>query len=173
MMPLDLLRVCATLLIALACGLAFAHVLEAPAKMADPAPFYIQLQNSLYVQWGPSQIGGFLEPLAIGATGLLAFLLWQQKLSFQFPLAGFVALVVAFPLVFFLLVAPANAALRAATVTAIPANWAELRNNRELGHALRFGLQFVALASLVLSLVFDAGKSGAQSGVIAGKLGSP
>ncbi len=161
MMKLDLVRVGATLLVALVCGLAFAHVLEAPAKLAYPARLYIELQKSLYVQWGPPQIGGFLEPIAIATTGLLAFLLWQQQLPFRLTLAALIALLLAFPVVFFWLVAPSNAAFHAATTSAFPPHWTDLRASWELGHALRFGLQFVALVSLVLSLTLDTGKTGA------------
>ena len=50
-MWLNLLRVAATILAALVCGLGFAHVLESSAKMAYPAPLYIELQKTLYVQW--------------------------------------------------------------------------------------------------------------------------
>lgn len=154
MMRLDLLRVAATILTALVCGLGFAHVLEAPAKKAYPAPLYVELQKSLYVQWGPPQIGGFLEPLAIAATGLLALSLWRQRLPHRFTLAGVFLLFLAFPVVFFLLVAPANSAFRAATPLTFPPNWADLRDSWEMGHALRFGLQFAALVSLVLALTF-------------------
>ena len=114
--------VCAILLVALVCGLGFAHVLEAPAKMAYPARLYLERHRSLYVQWGPPQMGGFLEPLAIGVTGLLTFVLWQRKLVFRFPLVAFFASLLAFPWVSFLLDAPANAAIRAATLPAFPAD---------------------------------------------------
>ena len=60
--------------------------------------------------------------MAIGVTGLLTFVLWQRKLVFRFPLVGFFALLLAFPWVFFLLDAPANAAIRAATLPAFPAD---------------------------------------------------
>ena len=52
-MPLKLFRLAAILLVALLCGLAFAHVLELPAKMQYDATLYITLQKSLYVHWGP------------------------------------------------------------------------------------------------------------------------
>ena len=78
-MWLGALRVFGTLLVALVAGLSFAHVLEAQAKRAYLPPLYIQLQKSLYVQWRPPQIGGFLEPAAIVAIGLLALFLWQQS----------------------------------------------------------------------------------------------
>ena len=160
MMWLDVLRVFATLLIALVSGLSFAHILEAPAKMAYPGPLYVELQKTLYVQWGPPQIGGFLEPFAIASTGLMAFVLWQQKLPFRFALVSCISLMIAFPVVFFWLVAPANAAFQTASPVTLPPNWTEVRDQWELGHAIRFGLHFVALASLVLSLVLDSGRLG-------------
>ena len=72
-MTLKLFSFAAVLLVALVTGLAFAHVLESPAKMQYGAHLYITLQQSLYVQWGPPQLGGFLEPAAIAVTGLLVF----------------------------------------------------------------------------------------------------
>jgi hypothetical protein len=155
-MPLKILR-CATILsVALLAGLAFAHVLEQPAKMQYDAALYLTLQKSLYVQWGPPHIGGVLEPLAIVATGLLAFFVRKNKRDLRFSLGALFTLLLAFPVVFFWLVAPANAVFLAATLTSIPLNWTDLRSNWETGHAIRFALQFGALALLILSLVFDA-----------------
>ena len=154
-MPLKLFRFATILLVALLCGLAFAHVLELPAKMQYDAALYITLQKSLYVQWGPPNIGGVLEPLAIAATGLLAFFVRKSKHGLWFSLGALFALLLAFPIVFFWLVAPANAGFLAATLPNIPPNWTDLRSNWEMGHAIRFALQFVALSLLVLSLVLD------------------
>ena len=61
------------LLVALVPGLAFARVLERPAKMLYDAASYITLQKTLYVAWGPPNVGGFLEPAAILPTSVLAF----------------------------------------------------------------------------------------------------
>lgn len=121
----------------------------------DPT-LYITLQKSLYVQWGPPYIGGVLEPLAIAATGLLAFLLRKNKRALWLTLGALFALLMAFPVVFFLLVAPANTAFLATTLPTIPSDWAALRANWEMGHTIRFALQFAALALLVLSLTLDA-----------------
>ncbi len=137
-------------------GLAFAHVLEQSAKMQYDAVFYLTLQKSLYAQWGPPHIGGMLEPLAIAATGLLVFFRRKNKRDLWFSLGALFALLLAFPIVFFWLVAPANAAFLAATLPNIPLNWMDLRSNWELGHAIRFALQFAALALLVLSLALEA-----------------
>ena len=155
-MPLKLLRFVAVLLVALASGLAFAHVLEQSAKMAYDAALYITIQKSLYVQWGPPNVGGFLEPSAIVATALVAFFNRKSTRSLWLSLSALLSLLLAFPIVFFWLVAPANADFLAATLPSVPPNFAELRSNWEMGHAIRFGLQFVALGSLVLSLVLDA-----------------
>ncbi|CDH44406.1 exported hypothetical protein [Candidatus Contendobacter odensis Run_B_J11] len=54
--PPKLLRFATTLLVAQLLGLAFAHVLEQPAKMQYDAALYITLQKSLYVNWGPPYI---------------------------------------------------------------------------------------------------------------------
>lgn len=63
------------LLVALLSGMAFAHVLESPAKMQYDAALYVTLKKTLYVAWGPPNVGGILEPAAILATVSLAFLL--------------------------------------------------------------------------------------------------
>lgn len=158
-MPLKLIRCTTILLAALLSGLAFAHVLEQAAKMQYDAVLYITLQKSLYVQWGPPHMGGVLEPSAITATGLLAFFLRKNKRDLWFTLGALFMLLLAFPVIFFWLVAPANAAFSAAMLPSIPHNWADLRADWEMGHAIRFALQFGALALLVLSLALDANTS--------------
>lgn len=154
-MPLKLLRFVTILLVALLSGLAFAHVLEQPAKMAYDAALYITIQKSLYVQWGPPNVGGILEPSAIAATALVAFFIRKSTRGLWFSLSALFALLLAFPVIFFWLVAPANAGFLATMLPSIPANWTELRSNWEMGHAIRFALQLAALALLVLSLVLD------------------
>ena len=97
-----------------------------------------------------------LEPSAIAATGLVAFLMRNKKRGLWFSLGALFALLLAFPVVFFWLVAPANAAFLATTLPSIPPIWTDLRSNWEMGHAIRFALQVAALALLVLSLALDA-----------------
>ena len=145
-------RLVTILSVALLTGLAFAHVLESPAKMQYNAQLYVTLQKSLYVQWGPPHGGGVLEPFAIASTGLLVFSLRGKRRSRMLSLGALGLLLLAFPVVFFLWVAPANAAFHATVLPQVPAGWAELRSQWERGHALRFVLQFTALTLLVLSL---------------------
>ncbi len=159
-MALKLFRAATVLLVAMLSGLALAHVLELPAKMQYDATLYITLQKSLYAQWGPPRFGGVLEPSAIAASGLLAFFLRKSKRALWLSSGALLALVLAFPVVFFWLVAPANAGFLAATLPTIPPDWTDLRANWETGHAIRFVLQLAALSLLVLSLALDANTPG-------------
>ena len=86
----------------------------------------------------------------------MAFFGRNNKRGLWLPLGALTALLIAFPAVFFVLVAPANAEFMATTLPSIPVNWKELRVNWELGHAIRFGLQFSALSLLLLLLALDA-----------------
>lgn len=151
------------LLVALLTGLAFAHVLERPAKMLYDAALYVTVQKTLYVAWGPPNVGGILEPTAILATIVLAFLVRKRKPAFWLSLGAAMALLLAFPVVFFVFVAPANEAFRAATPTSIPSNWMELRASWETGYTIRFVLQLTALGSLILSVLLETRESTAES----------
>ena len=127
----------------------------APAKMRYDAALYITLQKTLYVAWGPPNVGGILEPAAILATISLAFILRKRKRAFSYTLGAGIALLLAFPVVFFWLVVPANEVFLAAPPGSIPANWMEMRRSWENGHAIRFVLQLAALSLLVLSVVLE------------------
>ena len=68
-------------------------------------------------------------------------------------LLALVALLLAFPIVFFWLVAPANAAFRGAVGDPVPANRSAMRDSWELGHTLRFVLQLMGFGALVSSVL--------------------
>lgn len=144
------------LLVALTTGMAFAHVLEMPAKMLYDAELYLTVQRSLYAAWGPPNIGGVLEPAAVIAMLALCAAVRRRRRAFWLSSAAAVCLLLAFPLVYFLLVEPANEIFRSTSL--IPANWTELRYRWETGHVLRFALQFVALSLLLLSVLYETGK---------------
>ncbi|HEX5056754.1 MAG TPA: anthrone oxygenase family protein [Gammaproteobacteria bacterium] len=144
------------LLVALTLGLSFAHTLEMPAKMLYEGGLYITIQRSLYAAWGPPNIGGFLEPAAVVAAVVLCAAVRHRKRAFWLSTAAAVALLAAFPLVYFILVEPVNEILR--TTSAIPANWEQLRSRWETGHAVRCLLQLIALSLMLLSVLFETGK---------------
>ncbi len=141
------------LLAALLQGLAFAHVLERPSKLLYDPTFYLTLQKTLYTYWGPPNIGGFLEPAVIFATFVLVVLVRKDKSTFRLVLAAGSALLLAFPVVFFLLVAPANKVFMSELAGEIPNNFLYFRDNWETGHVFRFILQFIALALLVFAIL--------------------
>jgi hypothetical protein len=152
------LRFTAILLVALVGGLAFAHVLERPAKMKYDGALYLTLQKTLYVEWGPPNVGGILEPAAILATVVLVFAVRRRRPAFWLTLGAGVALLLAFPVVFFWLVAPSNETFLAAPAATVPSNWMALRSSWETGHAIRFVLQLIALGLLVLSALIEQPK---------------
>jgi hypothetical protein len=144
------------LLVALTAGMAFARVLEMPAKLLYDAERYLDIQRTLYAAWGPPNIGGMLEPAAIAATLVLCAVVRNRKRAFWLSSSAAVCLLLAFPLVFYLFVEPANEVFRSTSL--IPANWMELRFQWELGHAVRFALQFIALSLLLLSVLYETGR---------------
>ena len=140
------------LLVALTLGLSFAHTLELPAKLGYDGPLYVTVQQTLYRWWGPPFVGAFLEPGAVLATAVLAFLMRRRRRrTLALTLAATVLLLLAFPAVFFLAVEPANTAFRQATPQAPPADWMRLRVQWEYGHAARFALRLAAFAALLAS----------------------
>jgi hypothetical protein len=141
------------LLVTLTLGLSFAHTLEMPAKLEYDGPLYVTVQQTLYRWWGPPLVGAFLEPSAILATAVLAFLVRRRRRTFAVTLAATVLLLLAFPVVFLLAVEPANAAFRQATPQAPPTDWTRLRAQWEYGHAARFVLHLAAFAVLLWSSV--------------------
>ena len=140
-------------LTALLLGTSFAHVLEWPAKLQYEGALYVQLQTSLYAHWGPPSVGGFLEPAAILAVFILAVLVRKHRPAFRLTLVAAGCLLLAFPVVFFWRVAPANAAfIQAATTNILPADWNVWRTQWETGHALRFALHCIAFVLISVAL---------------------
>jgi len=139
------------LFVALTLGLSLAHTLEMPAKLGYDGPLYVTLQQTLYRWWGPPLVGAFLEPGAVLATAVLAYLVRRQRPTFALVVAATLLLLLAFPMVFFLAVEPANAAFRQAAPQAPPTDWMRLRTQWEYGHATRFGLHLAAFALLLWS----------------------
>src|ERR1044072_1262693 len=148
-MFLRIWRFITLILVALLMGMTFAHVLELPAKMQYDGALYVTLQKSLYVEWGPANFGGFLEPGAILAVALLTFWVRKRRPAWWLTLAATTCLLLAFPVVFFWLVNPSNVAFRSSTPVSLPVDWMSLRERWEHGHAIRFVLHLAAFSVLV------------------------
>ena len=149
---LNSIRLAALTLSALTLGLSFAHVLEMPAKLAYAPRVYVALQNSLYVSFGPPGVGAFVEPGAILATGLLAYLVRRRRPAFWLTVGAEICLLLAFPVVFFLFTDPANAVFQGAGAS-VPPDFERYRIQWEYSHAARFVLQLAAFVLLARSVL--------------------
>jgi hypothetical protein len=143
------------ILSALVTGMALCHALELPAKMQYSASQYIMLQNSLYVAFGPPNIGAFIELAALVTAIALAVLVRRRYPTFQLTLMEIAFMLLAFPVIFFAFTEPANVIIRQATPAKIPSNWLELRNQWEYSHLARFFCHLAALSALVLSVLVE------------------
>jgi hypothetical protein len=147
------IRLVALTLTALTLGLSFAHVLEMPAKVAYPPELYVTLQNSLYVSFGPPRVGAFVEPGAILAAAILAYLVRRRRPAFWLTVGAVICLLLAFPVVFFLFTQPANAVFQAARSASVPADFERYRVQWEYSHAARFVLHLAAFVLLARSVL--------------------
>jgi hypothetical protein len=144
-------RFATLVLTALLMGMTFCHVLEMPAKMQYTAPLYLTIHRTLYVDFGPPNVGVFVEMGAILASGALAVLMWRRP-GFWPTLTGAASLAAGI-LVYFAQVEPANAALKVMAIEAPPADWATWRAQWEYGHAMHFVLDLLGFCALVVSVL--------------------
>jgi hypothetical protein len=143
------------LLVALTAGMAFAHLLERPAKMLYDGVLYSTVQRTLYVQWGWPNIGGIVELAAVLSAVVLVFLVRNRKPAVALSMAAAITLLLAFPVMFLLFVGPANDVFLASAAESAAPNWRTMRESWELGHTIRFYLQLAALSLLLLSVVIE------------------
>lgn len=143
------------ILSALVTGMAFCHALELPAKMQYSASQYIRVQNSLYVAFGPPNIGAWIEVTAPLAAIALAILVRKRRPALQLTLMAIALMLLAFPVIFFAFTEPANQIIRTATPESIPANWEQLRYQWEYSHLARFVCHLAAFSALVISVLAE------------------
>lgn len=143
----------AVLLTALALVPAGAHLFELPNKIGLPRDAYFAAQG-LYRGWA---LFGFVWFGALAANSALAFALWRRRRAAAARLALAAASLVALSLaVFFAWTQPANLATE--NWTRAPADWEALRSRWECSHAANAGLLFLALCSVVLSVLDEGGR---------------
>lgn len=154
-MSIRVLRAVALLLAALTMGLLFAHVLELGPKFGYPAEFYIRLNNSLYVWFGPP-LGALLYVGSIAAAAVLTWLVRRRRAALAWT--GAAAALQAVSLVtYFVVVEPVNQRLRPLPPGVVPEDFATLRAQWEFGHATEFVLFSVAFMFLVVSVLRETG----------------
>jgi len=153
-MLLRVWRLITITLTALLMGATFCHVLESPAKMRYPAELYLTLHRTLYMAFGPPNVGAFIEIGAILAAVALVFLTRKRRPAFRLTLAG-AAFLMAGLAVYFAFVEPANVAMKALPLEAPPADWTRWRNQWEYGHIAHFVFHLLGFSALALSIIFE------------------
>jgi hypothetical protein len=150
-MGLRLLRFVAVVLTALALVPAGAHLFELPTKIGLGRDAYFAVQG-IYSGWA---LFGVVLFGALAANLGLAAVSWRRRHR-RVPARWALAAGLLVPLsllVFFTWTYPAN--LAAENWTRMPADWEALRRQWEYSHAANAGVTFLALCSVVLSVVLD------------------
>jgi hypothetical protein len=148
---LRVLRFASLFLVALTLGLAFCHVMEVPGKLRLSGPEWLTVQHNLYVAFGPA-LGAWIEVGGIVLTWAVIFLARRRR-GGRWTLAAAVCTTAGLG-VWFVMVAPVNAALNGWTPDTLPADWTAYRNRWEAGHAVHaalFALGFGALVAAILA----------------------
>lgn len=142
-------RSVAILLASLSLAPVVGHLLELPAKMAYEGAFWLEVSQTLYASFGT--VGAAFEVGALIAVVILAFLARGQP-AFAWTAAAAVCLASAHA-AYWIWLAPVNTVIAGLTPGTLPVDWTQLRRTWEYTHAARAGLQFAALAALVVSVV--------------------
>ncbi|RDI62390.1 DUF1772 domain-containing protein [Microvirga subterranea] len=137
---------------ALSLGPSFAHVLEAPPRLAVWSP---ELWRDATVFNGQFRLFAFVgAPLDLGIipiVGVLAYLLRHEPGRFRFALAGTVLF--AFALAAWVaLVAPANAVLATWQPGPVPDDFHGVRNRWETGHMAVAALKLLGFMATALAV---------------------
>lgn len=157
-MILKIFRFLSLLLMSLATGVAFCHVLELPNKMALPASEWLDVQKVLYNGFG--RVLGPVEFGALVATSVVLFFVRQHRTTFVLTLTATLC-IAAELLVWTIFVGPVNFIVD--TATSVPPVWTQVRDQWEYGHAARAALLVAGLSTLILSMLVDTPASNARS----------
>lgn len=137
--------------VGLSMGPAICHLLEMPAKMKYDGSLWLKLLQTLCPP-ALGTIGAFFEVGAVTTTIILIFLVRKHKTALKWTLPGAICMV-AVHLIFWIWVAPVNAAMAPLSPDTLPQDWTSLRDQWEYAHASRAILHMVSLAFLVLSIL--------------------
>jgi hypothetical protein len=146
----------AMLCVATAMAGGWAHLLELPNKMLLSREDYLTVQQ-IYRGWA------LLGIAVVGALISTAALTWLQRgegAPFYFALLATVCIALSL-IIFFSFTFPANQATE--NWTMFPEQWEGLRRQWEYSHATGAILYFIALASLVLSVLSSPAASRHQT----------
>ena len=124
----------------------FAHLLELPNKIGLSREEYLTVQQ-IYRGWW---LTGVFVFGALLSTATLAILVRKQRKVFVLTLIALLC-IVGTQVVFWTFTFPANQITNNWTV--LPENWQELRKQWEYSHATSVVLNFIAVITLILSVL--------------------
>jgi hypothetical protein len=108
---------------------------------------WLTFQHTLYAWF--AIVGGPIEILTIASTAALAFRVRRSPSAFRPTLIAAIILACAFFGIWLGLINPVNSRTATWTADTIPSDWQRWRTQWEYSHAVRFFLQFIALALLL------------------------
>lgn len=149
---MKILRFLTIMLTALSLSAAFAHLLEMPAKLTYDGALWLNLLQTLYPTFG--RVSGVCEIGAVVAALVLVVAIRKRPRAFRWTLLA-ASCLAATHAIFWIWVAPVNAALVPLSPETLPPDWTRLRDQWEFAHASRAILQIVALAALVISILVE------------------
>jgi hypothetical protein len=138
------------MLTALSMSAAFAHLLEMPAKLTYDGALWLNLLQTLYPTFG--RVSGVCEIGAVVAVLVLVVAIRNHRKAFGWTFLA-ASCLAATHAIFWIWVAPVNAAFAPLSPETLPPDWLRLRDQWEFAHASRAILQIVALAALVISIL--------------------
>jgi hypothetical protein len=141
------------ILTALSMAVAWAHLLEMPAKLKFDGATWLSLLQNLYPP-GFGTAGSFFEGGAVITSLVLVFVIHRRPRAFGWALAGTLCVLAAHA-AFWIWVAPVNSMMLSLTPETLPADWTRFRDQWEYTHAVRAVLQLVAVGAFVLSMLTE------------------
>jgi hypothetical protein len=149
-MAAQLVRFFSLLFVGLNLAPGLAHVLQLPHKMDLSGPDYLRVQQ-LYAGWA---LLGIVVFAALISTLLLTILVRNRLRQFALACIAFGSLVVT-QVIFWIFTFPVNEQTR--NWTALPVNWAALRERWEYSHATAAVFDLVAFVAVVLAALAAVG----------------
>jgi hypothetical protein len=138
---------------ALVLGSSFAHMLQIGPARRYGAKQWLEMQQHFYPSYAAA--AGIVEPLAIVAAALLAFVLRDWRPSMLLAIAGTACLAIAFVLVSLLLASRVNARVAEWKQDTVPSDWEHARKSLELAQVLRFALHLAGFTLLVVATLIS------------------
>ncbi len=151
-MALRICRFIGIYLSALTLSLTFCHLLEMPRKMQFGESLYWAVQRTLYMNFG--LVGAFAELGAVAFLVAVSVLVRRRRSIFYLTLLATICIAASLAL-WFAFVSPANTQIAQWSTLPLPANWTQVRDHWEYGHAAAAVLDLIGFAALVLSVILD------------------